>query len=597
MNIGTWFENQKIRNKIILIYFPLLILPLFVLGYAANSIFAQAIVEKTIQNVSDNSRLIITRIDGILANGESCADMLTINLNKLISRENNPQKNNTNELQLYNQINNQLSFALLIFNDVESAAFIDTDHKLYSSDAKMGKEFHKALDSGFLKRIEKTSGTNIWFPMQRRDYLVTDADCPVLTLGKEVFDINTGQKLGTLILNIQEKAFSSIYNKIGSSKQGHYFIVDKQGRVVSSQNPTEVLNPIDDQVLKDWILGRENYAEIKRISGKKMLLTSTAFSYSEWKLVNRASLGELTADSRKISIIIFLIGFLCLTFALMGTAFLSRLIVRPIDKLTSDMLKIKDGNLNVHCEMNSTDEVGLLAAGFNTMVSRINSLLRRVEHEQKRRREYELALIQAQIKPHFLYNSLDAIYVLSQMGRTKEAQKTTKALADFYRVALSGGQETITIREEIKNVKDYLSIQKIRYSDVFDYDIKVDEEIMDCQILKLTIQPLVENAIYHGLKTKESMGTIKISGCRVGTNVVLKVTDDGVGISPERLEEVLTQADGRNQQASFGIRSVNQRLKLFFGTEYGLAIESELGKGTEVTIYLPWMHGRGGTND
>jgi two-component system sensor histidine kinase YesM len=211
-------------------------------------------------------------------------------------------------------------------------------------------------------------------------------------------------------------------------------------------------------------------------------------------------MSELTAENQKITLLILAIGVICFIFAVFGAGGLSKLISNPIIHLSNSMKRFSEGNLNVVLEVNSKDEMGLLASGFNTMNRTSSSLLNNIKLEQKKKREYELALIQAQIKPHFLYNTLDVIYALSELGRVKDVQKTTKALADFYRVTLSKGRDIITIEEEMRNVRDYLSIQQIRYSDVFNYTMEVENAVLPHSILKLTLQPLVENAIYHGLK-------------------------------------------------------------------------------------------------
>jgi two-component system sensor histidine kinase YesM len=252
------------------------------------------------------------------------------------------------------------------------------------------------------------------------------------------------------------------------------------------------------------------------------------------------------------------------------------------------MKRFSEGNLNAVMEVNSKDEMGLLASGFNTMNRTIIQLLSNIKLEQKKKREYELALIQAQIKPHFLYNTLDVIYALSELGRIKDVQKTTKALADFYRVTLSKGRDSITIEEELRNVKDYLSIQQIRYSDVFNYTIEVENSVLQHSILKLTLQPIVENAIYHGLKEKGDFGFLQVHAFTEAETIKIQIIDNGVGMDAEKIREILhSDETGQGQVMSYGLRNVDHRLRLYFGEDYGLLIESERGKGTVVTVRIP----------
>jgi two-component system sensor histidine kinase YesM len=439
-----------------------------------------------------------------------------------------------------------------------------------------------ALESGILKSFDVSSTENIWFPMQKRDFLVTDENAPVLTLGKKVIDPTGGKKLGVLVLNIKETSISDVYRSVGPASITSYFLLDGQGKIVSSPNKDEILKPLTNTGLKQLILNRGNFSEIIKIDGTNMLVTSTSLQYLGWKLVSVIPIKELTADVNKNTFAVVILGLLCMSLALFAATVLSSVIARPLVKLTKKMKEIEDGNLDVVFNMTSTDEIGKLASGFNVMVERIKELLLKSKLE-----EYELALIQAQIKPHFLYNSLELVYTLCGIAGAKDAQTATKSLADFYRVALSEGREVITIEEEIKSVKDYLYIQRYKYSDVFDYEINVKDDILTCKILKLTLQPLVENSIYHGLKAKGSFGRILIEGYIEEENILIKIIDNGIGISEERIRQIFEYADANAEKSSFGLRNVDERIKLFYGEKYGLKMVSQLGQGTEVTVVIP----------
>jgi two-component system sensor histidine kinase YesM len=251
------------------------------------------------------------------------------------------------------------------------------------------------------------------------------------------------------------------------------------------------------------------------------------------------------------------------------------------------MRRVKEGDLNAIAHIHTSDEIGLLASVFNSMINRIKELLLQVELDQIKKKEIELALIHSQIKPHFLYNTLDLIYVLNDMNLQHEARDTTKALADFYRVALSKGSEIITIGEEIKNACDYLAIQNVRYSDIFDYGMEIDKDILHCEIPKLTLQPILENAIYHGLKLKGSKGHIQIRGFKEEKRIIIHIADDGVGIQQNAQIHNLKQFTENGKPTSFGLFSVHERIRLYFGIEYGITIKSQEGMGTTITVCIP----------
>ena len=436
--------------------------------------------------------------------------------------------------------------------------------------------------------MDQSRPQNKWLSMQRREFMVTDTEMPVITLAKRVIDSRNGKTFGVLLLNITENEISDIYTSMGPEGITSNFILDNQGMIISSQNPEDVLKQLENEKLKKLILGKESFSEIERIGWKRTLVTSITMGKEGWRFVSVIPVRGLTSDIDKTRIVVILLVLMCFLMAIVAASLLSRVIVKPLTGLTGKMDEIKDGNLEVVCEVGSRDEIGKLASGFNLMVMRIKELLNKSMQEQKKLREYELALIQAQIKPHFLYNSLELIYTLCGMAGAKEAQTATKSLADFYRIALSKGQEVISLEEEIKNVKDYLNIQRYRYCDVFDYEIQIPDEIKKSKILKLTLQPLIENSIYHGLKTKGSYGKIQVKGYLEEQNVHVVVRDDGVGMSRERIEKILDDRHPEKLKESFGLRSVDERLRLFFGEQYGLKIESEPGRGTVINITIPY---------
>lgn len=568
-------------------YSPLIIIPLILLGAVSNRIASKEIINKTMGNVSDNSKLIITRIEGILDNAENCGNMLSINLNRSIVINEEYYRTGLLSLKLYNSLSNELSYAKLIFPDVESGIFLSNDFTAYSSDDKLLKQKSKVIDSNIIKEIDKSNGINIWFPMEKRDFMVMNANEPVLTLGKKIIDSLSGNKLGYLVLNIPERTISSIYEDMGIVEGGRYIVVDNDGKVVSSQDKDEILETVEDEDLRDYIVEHSDFCKILSLNKTEYIVSSHDFRKGKYKLVGIIPLEELLKDSKKISYFIFALSIICVIFVIVGSLVLSKVISKPIVDLKNKMVYIQSGNLDVEFENFSKDEIGLLSYGFQQMIFKVKELMVKFEDEHKKKREIELTLLHAQIKPHFLYNTLDVIYALSELGRPKDVQKTTKALADYYRIVLSKGEELISIRDEMKNVNDYLSIQKLRYSDVFDYEIDVDTGIKEYIISKLTIQPLIENAIYHGLKNKPTFGKLKISGFIEDKNIVIKVWDNGTGISKKKVKMLFIQS--LNSKKSFGLHNVDERLRIIFGEQYGLNVVSEENEYTEVSITIPMI--------
>jgi two-component system sensor histidine kinase YesM len=284
-------------------------------------------------------------------------------------------------------------------------------------------------------------------------------------------------------------------------------------------------------------------------------------------------------------------------FSIAAAWIISASIYIPIKKLHDVTTTITKNDLQALVTSENVDEITELGMSFNIMIGRIRELLDAKIREQENLKKAELRTLQAQINPHFLYNTLDTIVWMAEANRTADVIEIVRALSSFFRIALSKGKDWISIRQEIEHVTSYLTIQKMRYRDILDYRIEVEEDILDGTILKLTVQPLVENALYHGIKNKRNGGTITVRARRTDHNLVLlEVQDDGVGFTSYKLGQIQAHLDGDSdtitlKKSGFGLENVNKRIKLFYGKHYGLSIHSQYREGTRVTLAIPLKDG------
>ena len=269
-------------------------------------------------------------------------------------------------------------------------------------------------------------------------------------------------------------------------------------------------------------------------------------------------------------------------------------ITRPFKELSQVTDEIAKGNLSVRANVNTGVEATALSNSMNTMIDKINELLEQVTTEQTRLRKAEFELLQAQINPHFLYNTLDAIIWLAEAGEQKRVVGMVRNLSDFFRTSLNQGKDINSIKEEMLHVKSYLEIQHVRYQDILSYDIEVPEALYIYSIPKITIQPLVENALYHGIKNKRGMGHIRIRGQAGEKDFTITVTDDGIGIDETRLRQVQSGIQNKvlTGKDFYGLYNVCERIRLNFGEEYGIFIESVYGEGTSVRVILPYVEAK-----
>ena len=282
-------------------------------------------------------------------------------------------------------------------------------------------------------------------------------------------------------------------------------------------------------------------------------------------------------------------------FSIFAAWLISASVYQPIKKLQDVTTTITKNDLKALVTSDNVNEITELGISFNIMIGRIRELLDAKVKEQENLKKAELKILQAQINPHFLYNTLDTIVWMAETNKTDQVIEIVRALSSFFRISLSKGKDWISIRQEIEHVRSYLAIQRMRYREILDYQIEVDPALLDGTILKLTLQPLVENALYHGIKNKRTGGNIQVRVKRANPEMVaLEIQDDGIGFTPYKLAQIqlaLNQDAGEvsfNEGGGFGLENVNKRIKLYYGQQYGLTIQSQYLEGTTVTALIPF---------
>ncbi len=285
--------------------------------------------------------------------------------------------------------------------------------------------------------------------------------------------------------------------------------------------------------------------------------------------------------------VIMLLAIIALV--LIVTTDMTKSITKPVNDLCKALEKVASGDFAVRSEVKSHDEIGVLSDSFNSMTEEIEQMVSTIKHSERMMRDAEIRLLQEQINPHFLYNALDTIVWLIECGETEKAENMVMSLSSFFRMVLSKGRDYISIRDEELHVKSYLEIQQIRYADILDYEININPEIYDFKIHKLTLQPIIENALYHGIKYKREGGKIEVTGYLKGNDVHLKVTDNGIGMDEEGLNELRDRISKPAKEGGkgYGLANVNERIRMSFGEEYGMTVDSEKGVGTSIELVIP----------
>lgn len=394
-------------------------------------------------------------------------------------------------------------------------------------------------------------------------------------------------------INLKTKAFLEILNRSDFEENGYVAIVGDD-RVLYSDHCQEKYKVNGEIIGKIQKSGYESdWLHVENDHHERLLLKSVVLR-NGWRLSAVMPETDLRNQIKgKLHHFITILAGVSV-IGIFLSVLLSRSVTKPVKELAEKIDGLEYGNLDVVFDVNSSGEAGILAACLNNMISRIKKLLQEVKEKESQRRKYELAVIQAQINPHFLYNTLASLKNLVQYGESDRAVHMIDMLICFYRTGLGRGKMTVTLKEEMDHISSYLEVQSMRYGDKITYQVDMPEELKQACIMKLSVQPLVENALYHGLKEQGTAGVILVSARNEGYNLVICVFDDGKGMSPEHLEVIRKEINHDFQDSdslvTYGLRNVHQRIQLKYGEGYGLEIQSVEGEYTQVTMTLPLQY-------
>lgn len=414
----------------------------------------------------------------------------------------------------------------------------------------------------------------------------------VISIGTAIFKLSTSDVCGVIIVDVDRVVVEEIFNNINIGRTGCIWIVNNNGDVIFEPKTNITENILERKIINTVIDSSEIKGNFINNDNNEEFVVYNTINTIGWKIIGKVEMNEIVSSAHDIRNITIFAVVLSIIFVLILNFFITGKLTYPIRNLKKKMKIAESGNFEVYAECKNKDEIGDLSSSFNVMIKKIKELMENSIREHENSRKSELKALQAQINPHFLYNTLDSIVWAAEVNKTDQVVELTKALSSFFKIVLSKGKEWIILKDEVEHVRSYLKILKMRYRDILEYEISFNEDILCYNVLKLTLQPLIENAIYHGIKNKRAPGLIIISGKVTEDNMLLlEVVDNGVGMTEERLAEVLKDVNDSFtddfKTSGYGLKSVNQRIKLYYGKQYGLAIESEYSRGTKVSILIP----------
>jgi two-component system sensor histidine kinase YesM len=404
---------------------------------------------------------------------------------------------------------------------------------------------------------------------------------------RDINDLSTLETNGVLLMYYRVSAINKWLEAHDIAVRGTMAVLDRDGWVVTSDDPEEIGSTIGSQIRERMNRSAGDFFVQEKKGNVFYVYYKSEFT--NWTYLYRIPEEELFQGINRVRNLVLAVAALFGILSVVLARVIAYNISRPINRVIKEMKNVERNDLLVNLHYDGTDELSFLSASFNRMMDRLREGMRTESELQRMRHELEMRALQAEINPHFLYNTLDAINWIGRMNRIPEICEMTTMLADIMRYSISYRRDLVTVEKEFEHMQKYIGIQQHRYRDRLSVFYEMPEEALQVPIPKLTLQPIVENAIIHGLENKAGMGRLRVVGQRDGQRFLIKIEDNGCGIPEERLRSLLTVDSSRPN--SIGLYNVNKRLKLFFGDGYGLEIESVAGRGTRVIILLPWIKG------
>jgi len=581
-----WMLPRRLKSILLICFIAVIVIPLVITGYFTYFAVERVIETNTGKYVNEVLKQSNESVDAQLRDLVYAAIVMNMNerLVNLVKTE-NTYSSVYERLKKEYELKNILSDALNLKWEIYSVALFTEEHTYTTAPSQnlemlRDTDWYRDIKSG-KKRFEYIAKNLIYSDNKPKS---------VISLAWELNDLKTDTKLGVLLINIDDKHVTKRFNDI-SLPDSSLFLLD-QNHNIFFEGEQNLLTEQDISSI-DLHNIESSKQETKKLNNQQYFIIQHKSLYSNWYAIWFIPHKSLIQEAVFIRNTIFIIAGICVIIGLVVSFNLASRITIPIIKLVREMNQIRLGNLRVRVDYSYFYELRKLSDTFNEMMFEIDNLIERVAKEKMDKKKAEMMVLETQINPHFLYNTLDSIKWVAILHKADSVAVMITDLVKLYQISLSGGRQLITVGEELNHLKSYLQILKIRHMNKFEVVFDVPEEVMAFNTVKIILQPLVENAIYHGIEPQADKGMIYIKGDVDDGTLSLQISDNGVGIGYDSIQE-LFQSEQKNSHKMYkglGMKNIDERIKLYFGEEYGLHFSSQVGVGTTVTITLPAIKG------
>jgi two-component system, sensor histidine kinase YesM len=585
--------KRSIKSRIFFLFIFVMVLPTATLSISSYFISINILKDKISSSYAESTVYIGNSIEWELNQIKKLSDYIFMN-KEIKMAISNSYKNGDFDIEEVKKINtlldeysvgsslNKYIYSIILTGAQDKTIFYGN---MFILDGKLiGADESSISKAEWYQKAIQYNGKTLWLGIAPINE-ISIAKSYIVSLARVIKNQDYSAKIGVSYITIKSELFSDLLNGSGLHSANQVIVIDNNNRIVYHSD--SIMISKEYPVLKSIDTSKGKYHYLKE-NGKEYMIAYHKIDKYDWWIVDKIPLNELVKENRSIfkaTMLIFILSFVITGFI---WYFVTSGIVQPIIMLTGIMKGVRDGNLLVKSEYSGDDEIGVMSANFNYMMERLNFLFRNLLEEQAKKKDAEYKTMLAQTNPHFIYNTLNTIRWMAIMQKNDSIKEVVEVFGRLIKNTTTKIDQFITIEEEFKNLRDYIYIQQIRYKDKFDVVYNIDEHIGDYKCIKFILQPLVENAIFHGIEPKEGRGSIWINASTCESTIVFFIKDNGVGMTQQQIDDVLSGNEERKRRfCGIGIKNVDERIKMEYGEQYGIKIESIVGEFTRIKLIMP----------
>ncbi len=566
-----WFRKWGFQSKLLFIFLTMILTPVILLSFFEFYYSKKMLADKTNDYLKNLAAVTLSKIDSTVSDIENVAFYINGNntIQASLKAEEQVVGNRVAYYELHSDIRQILASYVLLRQEINAICI----------HSESGREYT------YTKTRNGPSLDITRYIRDEKQYWAVDKNHIVLM--KKLYAFPTQSLLGYIALDVNAKSLYDIIADIDLTKSGRIFLVNEEGRILATESET-LSGELLDEPYRNFLGENEAFYNNVRVGNTYYSVYNSGAISNGWYMVLAIPRDYYMRDITKLKNVIIPITLMTAFLTALLSILVSRGITRPIRFLSGAMENFGQGNFDINCQVDSEDEIGRLSHTFNQMVMDMNSLVNTVYEQKVMKQEAQMKSLQMQINPHFLYNTLDTINWMARIRHVDEIGDMVAALSNMMRYSLEK-KSFVRLGEEVKSLKDYIAIQNYRYRDKMVAEIEIDESLMSLYIPRLLIQPILENAIVHGIEEKLDKGHILVAARREDEDLYIQIMDDGVGMTEETMSHILREdySMKKSGHTSIGVVNVNRRIQMIYGKDYGLLVQSVLGAGTKITIHIP----------